>query len=224
MERIREQLEGLEARFAEHPWPDSLERIAGELDALAAYARLAAGVEPEVEVELHAAADMMRQCWALIAHDGAGGRVTDASKAARMWYLLGELLDRTQDILAAKPAGLPDFVLDALSVILPWIGSSASVSGAEAAHAGSIVGAQAHLEQMLWHHFTARREPMDAEAAWEWVERKREVVARVRDLVFTRTAGPGARAAILVLLYLSLAVSRVNRLRERLAARESPAT
>ena len=116
MERIRERLEGLEGLFAEHPWPDSLERIAGELDALAAYARIAGGVEREVEADLRAAADMMRQCWSLIAHDQAGRRVTDTSKAARMWYLLGELLDRTQDLLEQRdareqPVHIPDSFL-----------------------------------------------------------------------------------------------------------------
>ncbi|MBN2492454.1 MAG: hypothetical protein JXQ29_16520 [Planctomycetes bacterium] len=223
MKRILERLEDLEALFADHPWPDSLPRIAGELDALAAYAGLTAGAQPDVGVELRTAADLMRQCWALAVQDRARTQVTDKSKATRMWYLFGEIFDRTQDILAAKPPTAPDLLLDALSVVLPWIGSSASVTGVAATHAAAMAGALARLEPVLWDYLAASRESLAPEDAWRWIETKRAIVERVRDLVFTRTSDPAQQASTVLLLYLSVAVSRINRLRKRLAGAAEPA-
>jgi len=214
MQRIREGLDRLEALFAEHPLPESLRRIAGELDGLTAYARLAEGVDDSVGEELTWTADLVRDCWSLMTFDQNAGAATDANRAARTWHLFGTLLDRTQDMMAAKPATVTDLFLDALSVILPYIGSQAQVKGAIAAHEGAIAGVQARLDEVLWRYLLPGPERLEASEAWARVEEKREVIRRCNDLVFVKTTDPNARTATLILLYLSVVVSRLNRLKE----------
>ena len=214
MERIRERLEGLETLLAEHPLPESLRRMAGELEALAAYAGLATGVEPAVRAELAWTAALLRDTWTLLTADRTSGEASDAAKASRMWHLCGALLDRAQDLLAVKPAHVSDYFLDALSVIVPFVGSGATVKGAVAIHRGAIAGAQIRLEEVLWHHFLSGSEKSDPEAAWAKIEEKRAAVKRCSDLIFVDTAEPRTQAATLVLLYLSVAVSRLNKLKE----------
>jgi hypothetical protein len=229
MKHVQERLGTFEKLLGEHPLPVCLQRMAGELDALVAYARLAPHVDASMREELIWTADLARDTWALVQSDRSASAATDRNKAARAYNLLGALLDRLQDIMAARPASLSDYLLDAMSIIAPFVGSTQQVKGTELAHHGAGASAQARLEEVLWHHFTAGREETgrektDPEAAWAVIQKKRPVIERVRDLVFDRTPDPTARAATLVLLYLSVIVSSVERLKRRAAGRAAVET
>lgn len=212
MQRIRERLQTLESLFTEHPFPESLRRIAGELESLAAYARLAGEVDPGLRNDLAWTAGLYRDCWSLVRLDRAGVESASQSRRARVWELFGSLLDRTQDLLSAKPLTTPDVLLDAMSVVLPWIGGTAYVRGAEASHAGALVGPEARLEEVLWRYFTAASDAHGPDEAWAVIEEKRAAVERCVDLIFVKSEDPRTQAATLLLLYLSVAVSQVNRL------------
>ena len=224
MKHVQERLDTFESLLGEHPLPVCLQRMAGELDALAAYARLTPHVDASVREELVWTADLARASWALVQGDRSASAATDRNKAARAYNLLGALLDRLQDIMAARPATLSDYLLDAMSIIAPFVGSTQQVKGTELAHHGAGASAQARLEEVLWHHFTAGRDATDPEAAWAWIQKKRPVIERVRDLVFDKTPDPTARAATLVLLYLSVIVSSVERIKRRAAPPEAGPT
>jgi hypothetical protein len=217
MQQIQAGLDRLEAFFSEHPLPESLHRITGELDRLTAYARLAEGVDDSVREDLAWTADLARDCWSLMTFDQSAAETTDANRAARTWHLFGSLLDRTQDMIAAKPATLTDLFLDAMSVILPFVGSHSQVQGAIAAHGAAISGVQSRLDEVLWRYFLPGPDRLKSSEAWALVEQKRDVVQRCNDLVFVKTEDPSARTATLVLLFLSVLVSTINRLREMTA-------
>jgi len=145
--------------------------------------------------------------------DQSALETTDANRSARTWHLFGSLLDRTQDMIAAKPATVTDMFLDAMSVILPFVGSHAQVKGAIAAHGAAIAGVQSRLDEVLWRYFFPGPDRLKSSEAWALVEQKRDVVRRCNELVFVKTAEPGTRTATLLLLFLSVLVSRINRLR-----------
>lgn len=212
MQRIRDRLQNVESLFTEHPFPESLRRIAGELESLVAYTRLTRDIAPEVREDLAWTAGLLRDCWSLVRLDRSGAESESQSRRARTWELFGSILDRAQDLLAAKPLTSPDVLLDALSVVLPWIGGTAYLRGAEAAHAGGLVGVEARLEEVLWRYFTAKVEATDPDNAWGVIEEKRAAVERCVDLIFVRSEDPRTQAATLLLLYLSVAVSQINRL------------
>jgi len=215
MKTVQEKLEGLEALFSEHPLPESLHLITSELNSLAAYAGVAEGVAVSLREELRWTAGLMRDCWLLMAHDRSAAGTTAANRSARGWSILGALLDRTQDLMSADPMTLTDFFLDAMSIVLPWVGSTEYVRGTVLGHQAAVSGHQARLEEVLWHQFLDRKDRMRPENAWAEVEKRRRLVKRCTDLIFVKTTEPGPRAATLLLLYLSVGISRINRLMER---------
>ena len=116
--------------------------------------------------------------------------------------------------MSTDPMTLSGVFLDAMSIVLPWVGSTDYIKGAVSAHHGAVAGAQGRLEEVLWHHFLDSREKMPPEDAWAEVEKKRGVVKRCSDLIFLKTNDPRARAATLLLLYLSVVIARINAMME----------
>jgi len=224
MKTIRERLEGLESVLSKHSLPESLRIISSELDSLAAYAGVADGVEPSLRQELLWTAGLARDCWQLTESDRRSTDSTSENKAARAWSILGAVLDRTQDLMSADPMTLSDVFLDAMSIILPWVGSTNYIKGTLSTHHGAVAGAQGRLEEVLWHHFLDGRKKMPPGDAWAEGEKKRGVVQRCSDLIFLKTTDPRARAATLLLLYLSVVIARIDAMKETGEEGEPPRT